>query len=383
MTLPDDGYSLFYSVREQVENASDFKQTKTHSVKPPKLFTAETFCPTFRSLTVETFGDKFVHPNTHDQTRGVRVQPKLNWLEELIFFALLVTVTYCVMFGFLIQFKSLFTINDGSVIVCSVFTSSLMALLITELFAHIYRRAIKAQYNTRAYVKDSSCACIWVIILLLSNFFLLTMSVTATVLPDLVLTRTIPGNNNKTVTTYLNMNGMNETPFLLLCLLCTLLITSTIGTLLFGLIRYLIRWFTFESYSTQADTEKGLVAPTIYTETSDATEASTLSDKVVERKKTGQDLNQIKQISEVAHKTDGTTEKTEKSKRKDAKKSQKKSPPKKAPIRGQRLTFNTDRLEREYADKEKKKRLITESVITKPRKSKGFENPENFRLSDS
>lgn len=392
MQHPDDGYALFYPVREQVHNVGiDFKDIKAFVVKPPKLFIPETFCPNFYSLSVETFGDKFVHPNTSEVIKGVKVQPKLNWFETLLFFAVLITGTYCTMFGILTfcagkadkSYKSL-------VIVLAIFVSSFVALLVTELLAYIYRRGIKGPYNARMTANETSL--LWLIIVVFCYLLLLVISFLATVIPSVLLV-----SKDELITKKLHLGQMPEYVFLLLCLGSALTITFTIGIIIFGLIRYFIRWLTFDSYSTQHDIEKA-VNPHITTEPTDTTEQSTLSDKVVVRKETGQDLNQIKHISQVGSKdknisertSERTTERAAKSKKKEeeTKRSSKKSPEMKPKVKtkaksGKRLDFNTDRLEKELIDKEKNKKLVTQSVITQPRSSKGFENPEKYRLIDS
>jgi hypothetical protein len=49
----------------------------------------------------------------------------------------------------------------------------------------------------------------------------------------------------------------------------------------------------------------------------------------------------------------------------------------------QKLDLGTKYLEQELANKEKRNRLTTASVIVRPTKSVGFINPEEFRLSQS
>ena len=356
------GELLFYAIKEMVmkSDIENILQVKPASLQ---LFSKETFCPTFYCLTFETFGEQMIGWNTN----GIKVRPKLNFFEVFLFFALLINLSFALMTGLLVQLNPYLKDNRIVLSLVSVFGSSLASLLITELFAIIYRNGVKNQLNKK--IASGESTNVWYLFQTIILTVILVISVVSTIIVKILVIK------DNEIRKTLKIEGIDETILLLTLFASTLVITASFGVIFLGIFRYLFRLLSFRGQKKfQRDSEKGTEG-SIYSEVSDgSTYVSTASDKKAERKERGETLEEIGEASKKC-----PTQKSPKNKGTEKEEFDEKG----YKIGGKRLTFNTERLDREAKDTEKIKRLSTKSVIAKPTNSKGYENPEDFRLTHS
>ncbi len=178
----------------------------------------------------------------------------------------------------------------------------------------------------------------------------------------------------------------NEIFFLLVFLMASLLITLTIWFVVFAIIRYFCRKrklskVNVDLESGNSDTNQQQITSPVIETGSIKTEQNTTQGLELKRKqlnqyndnKTYESSGKKKKVAKNDFKTSTTSTKSDKS---DSLKKKKRDKSK-----HQNLDLGTKYLEREMANKEKRNRLTTSSVIVGPTKSVGFINPEDFRLT--
>jgi hypothetical protein len=392
-----NGEQRFYSIQQFIFN-EEMKDAKVHEVKELEITycSKQTLAPNFVPLVLENFGRPIKSTKkdgTIEEENGLIISPKLDWFEAIIFYSFFFMSTFFTTVAILVFKSSL--LNTTSTAIMDLFLSGFFALLFTESLSIIFRDYIKRNYNAKCApmrVSSGTSSKTWSFIrgFYLFLVFMCALSVSISI-PFMINSRKKSGS--KTLAEEHEFNAFknstfNEICFLLFFLFASLLITLTIWFVVFGMIRYFWRkrrLFNYNLESSNSETKRPekkssqevITPPAVETDSIKTEENTTQAKR--KRKSQYSDNTNDESLGKKkrVYKTDSQIKATlTLSSRSHSSKRKKKS-------KHQKLGLGTKYLEQEMANKEKRNRLTTASVIVRPTKSVGFINPEEFRLSQS
>ncbi|XP_054157621.1 uncharacterized protein LOC128955966 [Oppia nitens] len=346
------GRRLYYNFNEMIKSGTNVQTIASVIVKPQelKLCTKETFCPNFENPSLSTFGRDLNQTSTMktrgQELHGISIKPKLNWFEMTVFYAFLMNLI------FLANVLILFAIYDLKIklkgidkyikIVVSIVLSGFVPLIVTDIMALIYNYCIKSKYNTSVSLsaKEKLIACNLMPIIL---YIYLLIVIGLTISSSIGVQYLLRLFDYSELTESVQISGLNDILFVIMFVI-SLVVTFTLWLIILGFIKYIFNFMTF-------------------------------NPKIVR-----DDISIITDMSSTDSKKDPTRdEKEEQLKTKINVKIKGKVKAKDPNV----IRFDTTRLDNDANDKHKVKRVSTGSLIHSPTHSKGYINPEEFRITES
>ncbi|XP_054162397.1 uncharacterized protein LOC128960351 [Oppia nitens] len=143
------GERTFFAVESYIES-TDLDNAIVHNVKPTKLtfFSKQTIFPDFIIIDYESYGEPInVLVDSPDEIHAVKLEPKINWFESLVFGIFLIQVNITIMVTLLTHFVGDKRDLQTGHFVITILVSSLLAFIITQITAFAYRFGLKPHYN--------------------------------------------------------------------------------------------------------------------------------------------------------------------------------------------------------------------------------------------
>ena len=343
------GERNFFAVKNDILN-TEMNEAIVHIIKGHSLefCSIETFCPDFHSMNVESYGNPIKTPaKSPEVIKGVKLLPKLSWMEEFLFKTFLIHLSFDFMCGLLFFLK---VYNDVLKIMASLLFSGLLSPTVTQLIAFVYRFVVKKYYNSKCSpmkVESNQSSNFWLIfrfLYLLTTFLLaLLFSFLAILLIDEDLKLDF-------------VSTERDAEILIVLLVFTLIVIYTIWLPIFAIIRYVFR---------SINSKPKMVFPDIEALTDRPTDSMSNKTKI--------------KTPESPKEKSADNSGIESSERSESVRSKIKS---KSPAMKTTKTKEVSETDK-YSEMTKTNQLNTGSVIVRPTKSLGFIDPKVFKLSES